>query len=603
MKILVAIAAAILFTAAYVFARREKHGTSILLIILAGFLLRFVASLDFYLHPWDERFHALVAKNLIQHPLKPALYGNPILGYDYQDWMTNHVWLFKPPLALWCIALSLKIFGIHDFAVRIPSLLFASCSIYLTYRIGKLAFGERTGLLAAFLHAINGYLIDLCSGRTASDHVDTAFLFLIEVGVLLSLRHAQKRQLPLFLGTGVAAGLAVLTRYLPGLIIIPVWLVFHWRQDSMPQLLRRCMFLLLIAGAVYAPWEIYSQLQFPQESNWVRQVNISHLYQAVDEHTGSVLFHVLRIHRYFGVFAYIAIALYFWLAIRRKESAFFYGILFWFAVPYLFFSFVATKLPGYTMISAPAVFLILSYSCWFLRAQKGMAAKLLVVVLLLFPVIYCVERLKVFSDSEAGPKWAEDLRSLSRRLDTEKAVIFNTKRPIETMFYTPFIAYSFVPSAQQEELLIHEGYAVAILEGDGISVNRGNERAELLDQEIPQMPWQRGETYTVSLTLQNTETTAWLSTPTFGPFYYLVYFPQKENAPCPRAPNDWDALRTPITLDGSLSPGATRRLTVQVTAPAESGIYNLQWRIRQVSRAGKVTKMGPATTSTCVTVN
>jgi hypothetical protein len=41
---------------------------------------------DNYLHDWDEKYHALVAKNLIESPLIPQLRKDPVLEYRYQDW-------------------------------------------------------------------------------------------------------------------------------------------------------------------------------------------------------------------------------------------------------------------------------------------------------------------------------------------------------------------------------------------------------------------------------------------------------------------------------------------------------------------------------------
>ena len=49
------------------------------LILLGAFALHLWVSMDPYLHEWDERYHALVAKNLMPHPLKPTLYDNPVL--------------------------------------------------------------------------------------------------------------------------------------------------------------------------------------------------------------------------------------------------------------------------------------------------------------------------------------------------------------------------------------------------------------------------------------------------------------------------------------------------------------------------------------------
>ena len=61
------------------------------LIILAALIIRVDASWQYSLNPWDERFHALVAKNLIADPLKPTLYRSPAVAFDYRDWTSNHV--------------------------------------------------------------------------------------------------------------------------------------------------------------------------------------------------------------------------------------------------------------------------------------------------------------------------------------------------------------------------------------------------------------------------------------------------------------------------------------------------------------------------------
>ncbi|MBK8555596.1 MAG: glycosyltransferase family 39 protein, partial [Lewinellaceae bacterium] len=71
--------------------------------------------------------------------------------YDYRLWCCNHIWLNKPPLALWLMAGSMKIFGISIAALRLPSMLFAVLGILLTFRLGALLFSKKTGLIAAFL--------------------------------------------------------------------------------------------------------------------------------------------------------------------------------------------------------------------------------------------------------------------------------------------------------------------------------------------------------------------------------------------------------------------------------------------------------------------
>ncbi len=66
------------------------------------------------------------------------------LGKDYLD---------KPPMLFWLSALSMKLFGIHDWAYRLPSFLFASLAIYSTYRLALLFYKKEIAILSALVLA------------------------------------------------------------------------------------------------------------------------------------------------------------------------------------------------------------------------------------------------------------------------------------------------------------------------------------------------------------------------------------------------------------------------------------------------------------------
>ena len=110
----------------WIFYKKNFFKAALFLLVLCGLVLRIYVASDHYLHDWDERYHALVAKNLIQHPLKPTLYDNPLLEYDYRNWSGNHIWLHKQPLPLWFIAFSLWLIGINEMAVRLPSIILST---------------------------------------------------------------------------------------------------------------------------------------------------------------------------------------------------------------------------------------------------------------------------------------------------------------------------------------------------------------------------------------------------------------------------------------------------------------------------------------------
>src|ERR1700681_1843744 len=69
---------------------------------------------------------------------------------DSGDWVTARLdgvaYLEKSPLKYWLMAVSYMIFGVRDWAARIPMALLAVALCWLTARIGGWGFGGRAGL-------------------------------------------------------------------------------------------------------------------------------------------------------------------------------------------------------------------------------------------------------------------------------------------------------------------------------------------------------------------------------------------------------------------------------------------------------------------------
>lgn len=60
-------------------------------------------------------------------------------------------YLDKPPLLFWCSALMFKLFGVSNFAYKLPSFLFTLMGVYATYALGKKLFTKQTGQIAALM--------------------------------------------------------------------------------------------------------------------------------------------------------------------------------------------------------------------------------------------------------------------------------------------------------------------------------------------------------------------------------------------------------------------------------------------------------------------
>ena len=73
------------------------------------------------------------------------------------DWVTARldgvVYLEKAPLIYWTMAAAYKIFGVHDWAARIPIALSAIALCWLTAAFGIWAFGKRAGFYAGLCMA------------------------------------------------------------------------------------------------------------------------------------------------------------------------------------------------------------------------------------------------------------------------------------------------------------------------------------------------------------------------------------------------------------------------------------------------------------------
>ncbi len=65
----------------------------------------------------------------------------------------NADYLDKPPMLFWLSALSMKFFGIYDWAYRIPSLIFLGLALYSTYQFAQLYYSTTTARIATLILA------------------------------------------------------------------------------------------------------------------------------------------------------------------------------------------------------------------------------------------------------------------------------------------------------------------------------------------------------------------------------------------------------------------------------------------------------------------
>jgi 4-amino-4-deoxy-L-arabinose transferase len=342
--------------------RRGNYGIALLLLFLSSFVLRFwVAALDPFLHDWDERFHAIVAKNMMNHPFKPMLHVDPVISsYDFTAWCCNHVWLHKQPLFLWQMALSLKIFGVSEWALRLPSVLMCSLLVFPVFRMGLRLFDETAAYIAAFTWAFGYYSIELSAGTIGMDHNDVAFCFYVTLSVWAFVEYMHRQTLRYALLAGLFAGFAVLCKWLAGTLVFAGFGVFLFQQRFAAKTLRDFGAALIATLAVALPWQVYTFWMFPQEARYEMAYNAKHIFETLENHGGSALFYWGKMpFQYAAGFGFVLLLSLLFFATKIAEKPLRGYLLMFVALPYFFFSVVAqTKLPSYVFLVSPLVFLL-----------------------------------------------------------------------------------------------------------------------------------------------------------------------------------------------------------------------------------------------------
>lgn len=458
------------------FYRKSQFQSAIWMILILGAMLRLYSSSTPFLHQWDERYHALVAKNLIDHPLTPTLHEHPVLEYDNNNWVGSNIWLAKPSFPLWLMSGSIAVFGHHTWAVRLPSILLGLLAIWLTYLIAGRLFGSKTAVIAAYLHAIHGLTVELIGGGVSSDHVEHTFIVMVQLAILFAVLQRGMKLKYLFTAlSGVFMGLAFLSKWYPALIVLPVALViFNGNaQVSWKDLLRHGGVMMVSALVVALPWTIYMYQTYPNEMQGILTGTLSAYSETVPGHAKPWYYYLNKVMVLYGELIYIPIffAIYRCWKVKKNRRMVLLGFLCWMGIPLLLFSFAETKRFTYLLIAAPAFFMLTAF--FFVKLSylpvsvnkyfKWMGKNVLLLALIVLPLRYLFERIKLFQEPRQPAAEFYDISQKELDKLNQKTIVFGTDDYIEMMFHTDvYAAYRKIPSQDKCESLEKEGFEVLI---------------------------------------------------------------------------------------------------------------------------------------------
>jgi 4-amino-4-deoxy-L-arabinose transferase-like glycosyltransferase len=187
------------------------------------------------------------------------------------DWVTPHLngiaYLEKSPLGYWLSAISHGIFGVHDWAGRLPLALSVIALCVATLRFGTWAFGRDAGLYSGLVLSTSIGLF-LFTRIVIPDAILTLVITLGLWSFARALDPDERRSevWPVLMGACLGLGLL-----LKGLIaaVFPIGTAFVylaitqqlWVRDTLRRL--RPLRVLAIMGAIAVPWYVLAILRNP----------------------------------------------------------------------------------------------------------------------------------------------------------------------------------------------------------------------------------------------------------------------------------------------------------------------------------------------------
>lgn len=338
------------------------------LLIALGALILFLPFLGAVnLFDWDEINFAEAAREMI-------VTGNySMVQIDFQPFWE------KPPLFFWMQALSMKLFGVNEFAARFPNAICGAFTLLSLYRVGSKVYDQKMGIWWVLIYA-GSFLPHFYFKSGIIDPWFNLFIFLGIVHAIYVVSDLSSARIRDVLLSGLFIGLAIMTKGPVALLIFMltygVYLLFKRFRNSMVSFKQLGLFLVGLIG-VGGIWFFIEAINGRAEIIQDFIVYQIRLLKTQDAgHGGPFFYHwiVLLI----GCFPASVFALR--VMFRKQKGlekqrifALWMNILFWAVL--ILFSLVRTKIVHYSsMCYFPLTFLgALGIREWLESEKKGVA--------------------------------------------------------------------------------------------------------------------------------------------------------------------------------------------------------------------------------------
>ncbi len=346
-------------------------------LVLFSILTVFVYMWNIWLNDlWipNEAFYGESAREILENHNFLDIY------YNYEPRFN------KPPMTYWLVAFSYLIFGINEFATRLPIVLLALGTNVLTFLIAKDLFDKKVAFISFFVMAFSFQFV--INSRYASPEIPLTFFFTLTLYLFL-IGYKRKKWLYI-LFSYISLGLTVLTKGYPYIIVIGGIVIFYLLIESnfkWKEFWEKFKFLKVHIGlpvllVVGFSWYVYMYQKFGQSFLDVTMEET--VKRALGKKSTDYFFYLKVI--LWGFLPYSLTFYYFFirsLKEKRKELSFFIS---WIVVMFVIFTLAKGKIPVYMIQAHVAMSIIVGYYLSEYRPEK-IFEKVLFYLTIIIPVV------------------------------------------------------------------------------------------------------------------------------------------------------------------------------------------------------------------------
>jgi 4-amino-4-deoxy-L-arabinose transferase-like glycosyltransferase len=265
----------------------------------------------------------------------------------------------KPILIYWLQAFSVKLFGLNEFALRLPSAIAGLLWAFAIYAFSKKEFGQRVAYYST-LFMLSALQINIITKAAIADSLLNLFIATSIFSIWIFLKEGNKKYLYfsfllIALGALTKGPVAVMVP----LVTLLIYMVIKKRFIDFLKIIFNPIGIAIFL-AVTLPWYILEYLDQGQKfiNGFFLKHNLQRFNSTFESHRGSYFYYIPVLLLGFLPFSTLLVkSLAKTKSLIKSDLNLF--LLIWFSFVFIFFSFSGTKLPHYIIYGYTPLFIIM----------------------------------------------------------------------------------------------------------------------------------------------------------------------------------------------------------------------------------------------------